>query len=446
MERIVRQKLIEWSKLSKPKPLILRGARQVGKSYLARSLKSEFEQFIELNLEKPSDIQHFQNTSYSAKQTLESILLAKGMDFKPESTLLFVDEIQEEARAIEMLRYFYEDIPGLHVIAAGSLLEFAYKEIDSFPVGRVEQIAIRPMNFKEFLMAVDAKALDYYRMIPSPEIAEKKLFELFNTYLAIGGMPEAVKHYIDSGKTIIGLEDIYSSIWDSYQNDIEKYARSDSERKVIRYISSNLAMVGDRISFAGYGNSEYGSRKVSEAFSDLEKAGIFRLIYPTTDTVPPISENRKRKPRLQFLDTGLLAYSYDLTSSIYLKKDRNPKSRGKLIEHIMHQELLALSPRLSWKPKFWVREKSNSSAEVDAVIQHEGRVYPIEAKSGRSGSLRSLSEFMDRCDHDIAFRILDNSFNMEKITTRKGKEFRLFNIPFYSIGMIESWIEYAESL
>jgi predicted AAA+ superfamily ATPase len=447
MRRSVESEIRQWLRKDKAKPLILRGARQVGKSFLARKIGAESKIYIELNLEKGRDAAHFSDSVLSAKEVFESILLSANKPYKLEETLLFIDEIQEVPAAIQMLRYFYEELPELHVIAAGSLLEFAYSEIESFPVGRVEQLMIRPMTFEEFLGACgEEKALEYYRQIPTPKIADTVLFDLFNSYMEVGGMPEAVKSYIENGKTIIGISKIYSSIWDTYQSDVEKYAKNATERKIIRHITNNLGPVGERISFAGYGNSDYGSKSVSEAFSDLQQAGLFRLIYPTTDTKPPLNTNQKRKPRLQFLDTGILAHSLGLTKSVYLKKERNAASRGRMLEHIMHQELLAINNELSWQPRFWVREKANSSAEVDAVIDLEGRAYPIEAKSGKKGSLKSLSEYMDRCDHDISFRILDNSFAVEETETRLGKKFRLFNIPFYSIGRIESWIEYAESL
>lgn len=435
-KRKAEKALKNWGKSKENKPLILRGARQVGKSTLVQEFGKDYKQFISLNLERTKDAGFFGGED-NVKLIVEKIFLEKSSEFIPGETLLFIDEIQEVPEVISLLRYFYEDFPELDVIAAGSLLEFSIQDVSSFPVGRIEQFQLFPLDFEEFLEAIDeSKALEYYLKVPLPSIAHDKLLELFNSYIIIGGMPEVVSTYVKNGKDLTSLQNVYSSIWDNYVNDIEKYGKNQSERKILRHIIATAPAVRDRISFEGFGNSSYKSRDVGEAFRKLDKAGLIRLIYPTSDTSIPLTPNFKRKPKIQFLDTGLLNYASGIQASLLGVMDLNSLYRGYITNHMMVQELIARSERLGYVPVFWTREKANSNAEVDILLQFKTKLIPIEVKSGAKGRLRSLHEYLDRCDHDEGIRLLANQFLIEEGVTRLGKVFKLFNIPYYAVGRI----------
>src|SRR5690606_7660929 len=200
-----------------------RGARQVGKTTLVKDFAKTYHKNILLNLEKPSDIRFF--TDYNDVKTIKDALFFENNISSNEvaTTLLFIDEIQESPKAIQLLRYFYEEIPELHVIAAGSLLEFAIQQVKSFPVGRVEFLYLHPLNFSEYLLAIgQQQAFEQLDIVPIKNFAHKTLLDLFNTYSIIGGMPEIVKTYNET-KSISDLPKVYESIWETYKNDVEKY-------------------------------------------------------------------------------------------------------------------------------------------------------------------------------------------------------------------------------
>lgn len=444
LKRSILKSLTAWKNRSNKKPLILRGARQVGKSTTVAELGKQYTYFVSLNLEKSAHAKFFIDYGDDVKQIAQAIALAYNVEIIKGKTLLFIDEIQEQPKAIALLRYFYEDMPELDVIAAGSLLEFSMDEVPSFPVGRVEQLPMYPLNFEEFLLAMNEKtANDLYCNIPIPDYAHDKLLQLFHHYILIGGMPEVVNEYVNNQQKISELNRIYASIWDNYRDDIEKYGNSNKEKKILQHIMHTAPMVRDRITFNGFGASQYQSREVSEAFRKLHKAGIIKLIYPTTDLQPPMIANIKRKPKIQFLDTGVLNYASHVQQDLIHIQDLNSLFRGYIVNHIVFQELISINERLHEVPFFWTRESTTANAEVDIVVQHKNMIIPIEIKSGAKGSLKSLHEFMERCNHPYAFRLLGNKFNIEKSTTRSGKIFLLINLPYYCLGKIYDWIDYV---
>lgn len=424
--------LEKWKSKPNRKPLIIRGARQVGKTTLVKQFAKTFPNAILLNLEKPSDRSYFEDFD-DVKTIVEAILVSKNQsNSDPSKTLLFLDEIQESPKAIQLLRYFYEEIPGLAVIAAGSLLEFALKEVKSFPVGRVEFGYLYPMNFPEYLEAVGQKAaLEQFGEVPVKPFAHRVLMNLFHRYAIIGGMPEVIQTDI-MRNNLADLPPLYESIWGTYKSDIEKYSSSDSERKIIRHLMNSAHLALDqRVTFQGFGNSNYRSREIGESFRILEDAKVIRLIYPTTDLAPPLQSDLKKSPRLQFLDTGLVNYSLGIQGQMLAMEDLSQAYRGALIPHLVTQELISTTHLTDQKPNFWVREKRQSSAEVDLVIPFQGLAIPVEIKSGATGSLRSLHQFVDACDHGFAVRIYGGELKIEDTLTPAGKPYRLLNLPYY---------------
>lgn len=442
IKRNVFSELERWKNKKHRKPLILRGARQVGKTTLIKMFSGSYSQSVLLNLENSFDRSFFLKTD-DVKKIIETIFLNYNIDINEGSVLLFIDEIQEVPEAIKLLRYFYEEYPDLHVIAAGSLVEFAISKVKSFPVGRIEYLYLHPFNFIEFLTAIQHKqAFDHFNRIPVREIAHKTLLDLFNSYVIIGGMPEVVNLYAEN-RSLLNLSDIYESLWSSYQDDAKKYARNDSEEKVIKHIISTAhTTIDKRIKFQNFGNSTYRSREVGEAMRSLDATQIIRLIYPSTVLEPPIIPDIKKSPRLQFLDTGLLNYSLGIQAGMIGVNDLNDTYKGAIIPHMITQELISLNHINKQKPNFWVREKLQASSEVDLIVRYKNMIIPIEIKSGSKGSLRSLHEFINRSNHFYAVRIYGGEFKIEEHKTQSGKTYFLMNLPYYLGTKIPEYIEY----
>lgn len=441
--RKIEEELEAWKSKPSRKPLILRGARQVGKSTLVHKIGKQYTYFVPLNLEKPNDRKYF-TKEREIKEIWQQLIFERDLPNDPRNTLLFIDEIQEVPSAIKQLRYFYEEMPELAVIAAGSLLEFALGDIKSFPVGRIEEITLHPLDFEEFLMAMDeTAAIKELKTIPINDYACEKLFALFKIYLIIGGMPEVIKTYINQQNSLANLKSIYASIWDAYKSDVIKYAKNATEANVMRHIITTAPFVRDRISFDGFGASNYRSREVGEAFRALDLAKIIYLIYPTSQTAPPQLANLTRRPRLQFLDTGLLNYASDIQTELLHLDDLNEYYKGFVVHHCITQELIAQRAQTSYRPLFWVRENSSSNAEVDLTYKWQNLLIPIEVKSGSKGGLRSLHEYMDAAPHNLAIRFLGNGILLENATTRKGKTFKLLNLPYFLVSQIDHYIAWA---
>lgn len=440
--------LEKWRKRENRKPLVLRGARQVGKSTVVRRVGEKYSSFLEINLEKPADRFFFENHT-DVHKLVETLFFDRNIEIIPGDTLLFVDEIQESPEAIQMLRYLYEEKNEIHVIAAGSLLEFAIKKVPSFPVGRVEQVVMHPFDFEEFLVAIgEHQAVKYLNTIPLPDLAYHKLEKLFHRYMTIGGMPKIIKQYVADGQTLLreNIESEYTAIWQGYKDDIEKYAIGQKQNNVLRHVVDKLPFVHDRISFSGFGGSDYRSTDVQEAFDALGMARVAKIIRPTTDVVPPLLPDLKRKPRVQLLDTGLLNYAAGLQAEMLALSDFSSFYRGYIINHVVNQEIIAQSMRVDFALHFWVRENAKSNAEVDLCMKHNEYLIPIEVKSGTSGRLRSLHEFMDRAPHTRAFRLLANSVQIEKTKTRNGKEFDLVNLPYFLASKLEAYMDWYDEV
>ncbi len=433
-------RLLAWKLSDSRKPLLLRGARQVGKTTLVRAFANEFSNYIELNLEREADIKLF--LLDDVEQILNAAYLLKGVKQNNKPTLLFIDEIQESPKAIQQLRYFYEDKPDLYVIAAGSLLEFSLNQVPSFPVGRIDYLYLHPLNFPEYLGAIDkAQAKEILEKIPIPDYAHNTLLDLFHSYAIVGGMPEIVSYHAKENR-ISGLGKLYNGLWQSYKDDVEKYAKNDTEKKIIRHIINTAVYEKDRIKFEGFGNSKYKSREVGEALRALDLAKIFQLIYPSTSLAPPLVDDIKKRPRLQFLDTGMLNQILNLQGEMIPLKDLNSFYKGKIVQHLLCQELISLHEDVFYKPNFWVREEKDSQAEVDIIYQYGSYIIPIEVKSGKKGTLRSLHQFVERANHPYAIRVYSGKYIVEEAKTPNGIPYLLMNLPYYLGTQIPQYIDY----
>ena len=439
-----RQLLLElekWRQNMPRKPLVIRGARQVGKTTLVNQFAAQYEQYIYINLELLEDKEPFKNFS-SIENLINTLFFLKNKTLaKKSTTLIFIDEIQEVPKALNILRYFYELTPEISVIAAGSMLETLFDKNISFPIGRVEYKVIRPVSFPEFLSAIDeTAALEQLTQVPLAAFAQTKLLNLFHTYALIGGMPEIVQHYA-THKDLVTLGPIYDSLISGYMDDVEKYAKSNAQTLHLRHcIQNSFAQAGKRIKFEGFGNSAYKSREMGESLRTLEKALLIQLVYPSTTATLPMIPDIKKSPRLQILDSGLLNYFVGIQKEIIGTDDLNRIYQGTLIEHLIGQELLAFQYNALSVLHFWVREKKESTAEVDYLFQYDGMIIPIEVKSGATGTLKSLHSYMDIAPHNFAIRFYAGPLNITNAITQKGKHYQILNLPYYLGSQIEQYI------
>ncbi len=444
-KRDILGELQKWHQREARKPLVIRGARQVGKTTVVRQFAAEFEQSLYLNLELPEDRKPFEEFS-NFDTLLQSLFFLKNRSLaKRKETLIFIDEIQEVPEALQQLRYFSEEAPDVPVIAAGSMLESLFNTEISFPVGRVEYLVIHPVSFPEFLGAIgETAALEQLKNIPLAGFAQDKLMQFFRTYCVIGGMPEIIQQYAKD-RDLTALNTTYESLLVSYMDDVEKYAANNAQANYIRHaIRSCFAEAGKRIKFQGFGNSTYKSREMGEALRTLEKALLVHLIYPQTSPVLPLQPDYDRSPRLQFLDTGMLNYFTGIQKEIIGTQDLDSVYGGTMIEHIAGQELLARQYSALHGLNFWIREKNTAVAEVDYLYQYKGKLIPVEVKSGADGRLRSLHLFMDLAPHKIAIRFYAGELRISVLTTPGQKIFYLLNLPYFLISQIEAYLPWFE--
>jgi predicted AAA+ superfamily ATPase len=442
-ERKIVRELQKWAQKKDRKPLVVRGARQVGKTTAVNQFAQFFDQYIYLNLELPNDRKPFADFS-TMEILIQTLFFLKSKEIsKKEKTLIFIDEIQEEQRAFGILRFFYEQMPEIHVIVAGSLLETIFNKHLSFPVGRVEYLVVRPVSFSEFLGAMNEKsALLQIEAIPFNDFALDKLYALFHTYALIGGMPEIIQKYVET-KDLFSVSNLYDSLLSAYMDDVEKYAKNENQVQIIRHVmKTSYYEVGKRIKFQGFGKSSYGSKEISEALRTLEKAMLLHVVHPTSSCQLPMIAELQKSPRLHLLDTGLMNYSAGIQKEIIGTKDLNTVYQGKIIEHLVGQELLANDSRALSTLNFWVREKTSSSAEVDYLFSFQSMIIPIEVKSGKEGKLKSLHLFMDGANHHFAVRFYAGNLSITNAKTMTGKEYKLLNLPYFLVSKLEEYLNW----
>ena len=433
----------QWLNNPERKPLVLRGARQVGKTTVVHEWSRRFKQYIHLNLELPEDralFQDFKNMSILMQQIFFS--RNKSLALK-EDTLIFIDEIQELPVAMGLLRYFYELEPTVKVIAAGSMMESVFNNDIHFPVGRVEYKVLRPASFPEFLGALgEEQALEQLENMPCPNFAHERLLQLYREYAITGGMPEVVNKYARN-RDLKTLRPVYDSLIASYLEDVEKCAPNDVRVLHLRHaIRASLQLAGQRIQFAGFGQSAYRSREMGEALRALEKVWLVQLIYPTSSATLPLIPDLRKSPRLQILDTGLLNYIVGLQKEMLLTQELSSVHRGIMMEHLSGQELLAHRYEAMSSLSFWSRDKNSSSAEVDFVELFDGMVIPIENKSGKIGTLRSLHQFMEIAPHRFAVRLYAGRLEITEARTPRGRSFRLLNLPYYLGTQLRNYLDW----
>lgn len=442
IQRTALQHLKDWKSSPEHKPLVLRGARQVGKTTLINQFANRFDNYLYLNLDRKRDRDLFVEDDIPT--LIDRIHIHCRKKKSDGDTLLFIDEIQNSPDAVRLLRYFREEAPSLYVIAAGSLLETLIDSHISFPVGRVEYMALRPCSFVEFLNGIGEEYdVGVVEALDGDSIHDR-LMNHFLNYVLVGGMPEAVMKYAER-RDVLAVNTIYNTFINAYSDDVQKYAQNKSMATAIRHILKyGWAYATEPISFNNFAESNYRSREMGEAFRTIERALLLELAYPVTSEQIPLMPNCRRKPKLLWLDTGLVNYYAGVRSEIFNVNDIMSVWKGRIAEHIVSQELVSGNFEFGIRRNYWVREKVDASAEVDFVYQYGNKVIPIEVKSGTNARLRSLHQFMDNAPHDIAVRVWTGKYSIDMVQTPSGKTFRLVNLPFYYVGQINKILSRIE--
>lgn len=434
MKRDCLQDLHSWKLREDRRPLLLRGARQVGKSWLVRELAKSFDDFVEVNFEEEPGLISIFADSLNPNEILTNLshYLVKKIEVK--KTLLFFDEIQEAPRAIIALRYFYEKIPDLHVIAAGSLIEFELENI-GFPVGRVEQLYVYPLSFGEFLDAAGEahfrKSLQDDPNQKIPDIVHKKYLKLVRDYTLVGGMPEVVKTFFKD-KDLTKCSMLQASLIEVFIKDFKKYAKKKMVPHVATVFNATPLMLGHKFVWARI-NSQVKSTVLGNALNLLEQAGlVYKIYHSSSNGVPLKSEINPKKFKVLFFDIGLAQRLLCIdVKSMILRPDISQVNNGALAELYTGLELLKYQPNyIAPELYYWHREQKQSSSEIDYVIAKDSKIFPIEVKSGSTGRLKSLNFFMQKKKVTTGYKINQNQYLSEG---------HIHSIPFYRI---EYWYKH----
>ncbi len=422
IQRKIDDVLLTWQRSSSRKPLLIRGARQVGKSTAVRNLSKQFDYFIEINFDEQPEYQNlFANTS-DIGDLIEQLAIITQTEIIEGRTLVFLDEIQASLPAISKLRYFYEKKPKLHVIAAGSLLEFALSELPSFGVGRVRSLFMYPFSFIEFLGALNEKPLASMIQQSNSEspihtIFHEKLKIYFKKFLIIGGMPQAVQTYVAKGD-LLEVQRILDDLIIAIQADFVKYKRQIPPTNIKSVFESIVKQVGTKFKYSNDLTS-LTNPMIKQVIDLLEMAGlVYQVTHSSSNGIPLGAEANPKKIKLLIFDTGIYQRILGLdVASLLLKDDIEVINKGNIAELFVGLELLKSNDAYEKTALYyWHREAKNSQAEVDYVIQNQDFILPVEVKAGTKGAMQSMHLFMDEKKSRYGLRLsLENFTEYEKV-------------------------------
>ncbi len=397
LKRNIDEILLNWKKSNSRKPLLLRGARQVGKSTSVRNFGKQFEYFLEVNFETEKEIHVFFEGNINVSGICEKLSVYFNTPIEAGKTLLFFDEIQQCIPAISAIRYFYEQYADLHLIAAGSLLEFALAELPSFGVGRIRSVFMYPLSFYEFLEGKgEAKLLDLIKITkPLDAPFHKKLIEYLQIFLIIGGMPEVVSKYID-GEPLLEIQTVLDELQASIVADFTKYKKNVPSNRLNEVFEAVVAQSGGKFNLSkASANANHG--QIKEALALLEKAGlIYAVTHSAGNGIPLGAEINDKKRKYLLLDTGIFQRILGLNIGQFLAaNDQDFINKGTIAETFVGIEIIKNSnPFTQERLYYWHREMPSSNAEVDYLVQKDGQVLPVEVKASQKGSMQSLMLFM----------------------------------------------------
>lgn len=434
MKRLSLALLETWKKKADRFPLLIRGARQVGKTWLVREHARSYDNFVEINFEShPEYLDIFKLNYGKPEELIKNISLLSGRKIEKGKTLLFLDEIQISKEALLSLRYFKENLSEQHVIAAGSLLEFAFKEL-SFPVGRIEFFHLFPMNFEEYLMAINRE--DFIQAIltmdtqPISKPVHEKLLEEVGLYSLLGGLPAVLKTYLE----VPGIDalkrgqEMQQILMATFREDFHKYASKTNVEYLRILFQGTPRLLGQKFKFSNI-DPHIKSRELSTALNLMEQAGIvYKTYHSSANGVPLESQVDPKKFKVFFLDIGLCQRILGLhLSQLYLERRDLLANRGAMAEQYVAQELLSYTEK-NQSPKifYWHREARASQAELDLLVEDKSHILPIEIKSHKGNASKSLSVFLGEKNKFV-------SHALRVSTLPYGIRDQTVSMPFYGL-------------
>ena len=448
MYRLEMDYLKQWKSRASRKPMVIRGARQVGKSFLVRMFaEQEFSNLLEVNFERNPGVASLFG-SKSPKTIVSQLEARFHVPVAPGKTLLFLDEIQAAPEVLAMLRYFYEEMPELHVVCAGSLLAFVLEEHSfSMPVGRIEYLNMGPMQFEEFLLAMNRERLrqwlcDYTIDVPVPDEIHHELLRFLRQYLVVGGLPATVKVFAEN-ESNRECEQVQQSIIATYRDDFSKYASKVKHRRVEKVFAGIPRLVGRKFMYSQIEREER-SRDLSEALRLLSLARVTHQVRHTAaNGLPLAAESDDRHFKVLFLDVGLLCRSLGLSvTDIEQPEDVLLVNQGALCEQFVGQHLAFSGPCYE-EPAlyYWMRRERNSNAEIDFVMPVGPDVVPVEVKAGKTGTLKSMHLFVREKGRNFALRFNSDTSSLcrarTSLSTGEQRPFRLLSLPLYLVGQTQ---------
>ncbi len=447
MKRDLTDFLENWFNSDDRKPLVIRGARQVGKTWLIRNLaESMHKQLIELNFEKKPDFASL-FSSNEPQEIINNIAAYFGIVIEQTNVILFLDEIQAAPHLLAKLRWFAEEMPQLPVIAAGSLLDFALANHEfSMPVGRIGYIYLEPFSFEEFLDAAKHDQLrtylkNYHLNKKIPVAIHQQLLVLLKEYLIIGGMPAAVLSWIKK-KSLEAINQIHFDLLATYRDDFTKYRGRLVTDRLEDILTSIPQQLGKKFVYS-HANIEVNTQSLRQALDLLSKSRVCHKIFATSANGLPLNAEIKDKFfKVILLDCGLVSAELGISlQQLNSVSELIFVNSGALAEQLVGQQLRTLFPPFA-PPllNYWQRTEVNANAEVDYVIQHKNQIVPVEVKAGTTGALKSLHYFMEIKRRNLAVRINSDypTFGLVQVKTTIGSSvaYSLLSIPFYLTGQL----------
>lgn len=450
-ERIIDKYLVEWADSQSHKPLLLRGARQTGKSTAVRHLGERFNTYVEINFEKRPAYKALFDKDLDVKRIVPLLSAMSRKTIAPGKTLLFLDEIQECPEAIMALRFFWEDMPELHVVAAGSLLEFALYELPTFGVGRIHSMYVHPMTFDEFMMANGGSLLLEERnnasaSNPLAGSLHVELVDYLRIYMLVGGMPESVAKWVET-HDFLRCQQVQDDILTGYEDDFPKY-RKKVDPQLLRQTLRSVALQVTQKFVCSQVPGEYKSADVKKALDMLTRSGIvIPVTHSNANGLPLGNEIEQNIRKMLLLDTGLMLRLLkmtmgnidEITTQILTSSAADLVNKGNVSEMLAGLEFLRYQTlNMRHEMYYWVRQSKNSLAEIDYMIPMGAKVIPVEVKTGVQGGMKSLWEFMREKKLTRAVRCsLENFGEFEHVDTKADNTVRHVTIcPLYSISQM----------
>lgn len=426
MIRLKLDELLDWKTKSNRKPLILNGARQVGKSWLVKHFGNTYFEgkLIVINFEIRKDLHFIFVKNLDVKRIVFELELALNIKINIGKDLVFFDEIQFCTNALSSVRYFYEELPELHLIAAGSLLDFEFRDVP-FPVGRVDVMNLYPLNFQEFLMARQKENLVNILKAPVEQFDERYIqyFEVELTlYMIVGGMPEAVANFVESND-LEKVKYIQDTLLYTYEQDFKKYRPVVNADCLDDIISNTVKLLGSQLIYSKL-TEKFSNPTIKKGIEVLKTARILHSVQNVSVSGLPLTSSGKQF-KIYFIDIGLLLRKSGIDyTSLYLKRELTAAFKGTLAEQFVAQQLVS---KFNKEPNYWARTESGASSEVDFVIEQNGKIIPIEVKAGKSGSLKSLHYLLEHNPHIEEAIVYSNA--------RFGKEGKINYLPLILAGV-----------